>query len=97
MKPFNIFSQPHLHLFPHFSVGDFEYTSESTIFDLMSISLYHGWLVDPQDEATVRAVKSCSYNQLVERIIEMRGSQEEENVTHGEKPCCGCWQVSTCM
>ena len=29
-------------------VQDFEYTKECIIFDLLNISLYHGWLVDPQ-------------------------------------------------
>ena len=29
-------------------VQDFEYTPECIIFDLLNISLYHGWLVDPQ-------------------------------------------------
>lgn len=30
------------------SVVDFEFTSECAIFDLLDISLVHGWLVDPQ-------------------------------------------------
>lgn len=29
-------------------VSDFEYTPECSIFDLLGIPLYHGWLVDPQ-------------------------------------------------
>ncbi|BFZ15787.1 hypothetical protein BsWGS_18826 [Bradybaena similaris] len=61
-------------------VGDFEYTPELIIFDLLGISLYHGWLVDPQDSDTVNAVNQCSYNQLVEKIISLRHSEEEENV-----------------
>ena len=36
------------------SVKDFEYTNESIIFDLFNIALYHGWLVDPQQEDVVR-------------------------------------------
>ncbi|CAG5128275.1 unnamed protein product, partial [Candidula unifasciata] len=62
-------------------VGDFEYTPELIVFDLLGISLYHGWLVDPQDLDTLRAVGQCSYNQLVENIICLRQTQqEEENV-----------------
>ena len=39
------------------------------MFDLLSIGLYHGWLVDPQNTDTVSAVGGLSYNQLVEKII----------------------------
>ena len=38
------------------AVIDFELTSESIIFDLFMIPLYHGWLVDPQQEDVVKAV-----------------------------------------
>ena len=34
-------------------VSDFEYTRECIVFDLLNIQLYHGWLVDPQDQAQV--------------------------------------------
>ncbi|XP_005110657.1 ubiquitin carboxyl-terminal hydrolase MINDY-1 [Aplysia californica] len=63
-------------------VGDFEYTSECIIFDLLELSLYHGWLVDPQDAETVKAVNQCSYNQLVEKIISLKHSEQEDNVTY---------------
>ena len=39
------------------------------MFDLLQIALYHGWLVDPQDEELVKAIDGSSYNQLVEKII----------------------------
>ena len=39
------------------------------MFDLLSIGLYHGWLIDPQNTETVSAVGALSYNQLVEKII----------------------------
>lgn len=29
----------------------------------------HGWVVDPQDEATATAVGTCTYNELVEILI----------------------------
>ncbi|KAL4225687.1 Ubiquitin carboxyl-terminal hydrolase MINDY-2 [Mactra antiquata] len=62
-------------------VRDFEYTSECIIFDLLQISLYHGWLVDPQNSAEVEAVGKCSYNQLVEKIIVQKTSDEPNLVS----------------
>lgn len=62
-------------------VRDFEYTPELIVFDLLGISLFHGWLIDPQDKLTVEAVNQCSYNQLVEKIISLKHSDKEENVT----------------
>ena len=57
-------------------VGDFEYTEDSLIFDLLDISLYHGWLVDPQTTEVAAAVANLSYNQLVETIISNRSSAD---------------------
>lgn len=61
-------------------VCDFEYTPECIIFDLLQIMLYHGWLVDPQNLAEVEAIGTCSYNQLVEKIICNKTSDEPEQV-----------------
>ena len=47
------------------------------------MSLYHGWLVDPQDRECVEAVGSCSYNQLVEKIIAQKSSEKPEEVHEG--------------
>lgn len=57
-------------------VNDFEYTEECLIFDLLNISLYHGWLVDPQTKEVAVAVHGLSYNQLVETIIRDRSSAD---------------------
>lgn len=62
-------------------VRDFEYTSECIIFDLLQIPLYHGWLVDPQNQAEVEAVGKCSYNQLVEKIIVQKTSDQPDLVS----------------
>ncbi|KAH9518719.1 Ubiquitin carboxyl-terminal hydrolase MINDY-2 [Bulinus truncatus] len=62
-------------------VSDFEFTPELIIFDLLGISLYHGWLLDPQDLETVDAVNQDSYNQLVEKIITQKHSEKEEEIT----------------
>ncbi|XP_018424341.1 PREDICTED: protein FAM63A [Nanorana parkeri] len=64
-------------------VGDFEYTPECIVFDLLNIPLYHGWLVDPQSAEAVRAVGKLSYNQLVEKIIMCKHSTDPNQVTDG--------------
>ncbi|GFQ92227.1 ubiquitin carboxyl-terminal hydrolase MINDY-2 [Trichonephila clavata] len=62
-------------------ISDFEYTPECIIFDLLRIPLYHGWLIDPQMLDVVSAVGTCSYNQLVEKIINSKCSLHPEEVT----------------
>ncbi|XP_077115744.1 ubiquitin carboxyl-terminal hydrolase MINDY-1 [Ranitomeya variabilis] len=64
-------------------VSDFEYTPECIVFDLLSIPLYHGWLVDPQSSEAVQAVGKLSYNQLVEKIITCKHSSDPNLVTEG--------------
>ncbi|XP_067282140.1 ubiquitin carboxyl-terminal hydrolase MINDY-1 [Pseudorasbora parva] len=64
-------------------VSDFEYTPECIVFDLLDISLYHGWLVDPQSPEVVSAVGKLSYNQLVEKIIEFKHSTDSSQVSEG--------------
>ena len=51
------------------------------IFDLLGISLYHGWIVDQDDFETVNIVGNCSYNQLVDKIITNKSSNKSEEVT----------------
>jgi hypothetical protein len=55
-------------------VGEFEHTRERNVFDLFNINLYHGWLVDPQQADIIETVKNLSYNQLVEKIINLKTS-----------------------
>ncbi|KAM9244991.1 ubiquitin carboxyl-terminal hydrolase MINDY-1 isoform 1-T4 [Dugong dugon] len=64
-------------------VSDFEYTPECSVFDLLGIPLYHGWLVDPQSPEAVNAVGKLSYNQLVEKIITCKHSSDTNFVTEG--------------
>ena len=65
----------------HFTgVSKFEYTPECIIFDLLTIPLYHGWLIDPQQEEVCAAVNLASYNQLVEMIIANKTSKDSELV-----------------
>uniref|UniRef100_A0A224YDT1 Ubiquitin carboxyl-terminal hydrolase n=1 Tax=Rhipicephalus zambeziensis TaxID=60191 RepID=A0A224YDT1_9ACAR len=62
-------------------VKDFEYTPECIVFDLLRIPLYHGWLLDPESPEILAAVGNCSYNQLVEKIINNKSSTKPELVT----------------
>ncbi|XP_051901794.1 ubiquitin carboxyl-terminal hydrolase MINDY-1 [Pristis pectinata] len=64
-------------------VGDFEYTPECIVFDLLDVPLYHGWLVDPQSHEVMQAVGRCSYNQLVEKIISSKHSTDSALVSEG--------------
>lgn len=59
-------------------IDDFEFTRECTIFDLLDIPLYHGWIVDPQDSDTTNAIGSKSYNTLMEELV----SLETRNQVH---------------
>ncbi len=47
----------------------FEYTSELDIFDLFGINLYHGWLIDPQQQELFENFADKSYNKLVEYLL----------------------------
>lgn len=72
----------------YFRVGDFEFTPECIVFDLLSIGLYHGWLIDPQNTETVSAVGGLSYNQLVEKIIASKqDGAESQLVSEGINFC----------
>uniref|UniRef100_A0A1D2A7R3 MINDY deubiquitinase domain-containing protein n=2 Tax=Auxenochlorella protothecoides TaxID=3075 RepID=A0A1D2A7R3_AUXPR len=51
------------------SIGGFEFTRETGIFDLLNVRLVHGWLVDPQDTVTAQAVGQASYNELILRVV----------------------------
>lgn len=53
-------------------VKGFEFTDEIAIFDLLDISLVHGWLVDPQDTAAA-VLAQKSYNELVEQLVTILG------------------------
>uniref|UniRef100_A0A8C5C9R7 Ubiquitin carboxyl-terminal hydrolase n=1 Tax=Gadus morhua TaxID=8049 RepID=A0A8C5C9R7_GADMO len=66
-------------------VSHFEYTPECIVFDLLDIPLYHGWLVDPQVLApeVLAAVGKLSYNQLVEKIIDYKHSEDSSRVSEG--------------
>ncbi|KAL0054998.1 hypothetical protein WJX82_005576 [Trebouxia sp. C0006] len=54
-------------------VKGFEFTDEIAIFDLMDISLVHGWLVDPEDTAAAASLGQRSYNEVVEQLVMVLG------------------------
>ncbi|KAF6769215.1 hypothetical protein AHF37_11607 [Paragonimus kellicotti] len=64
-------------------VSAFEFTPALSIFDLFKIPLYHGWLVEPEDMALSSIVGGRSYNQLAERIIELKASADPELKNQG--------------
>lgn len=57
-------------------ITDFEYTPECIIFDLLRITLYHGWLIDPDLVELKNAIGGQSYNQLVDTIITQEATNE---------------------
>ncbi len=63
-------------------MDQFEYTRECSIFDLLSIQLFHGWVIDPQNNELKKIVNSnaSSYNQLIEKMIRQKQSKEENLV-----------------
>lgn len=67
------------------SVSGFEFTSESGLFDLLDVQLYHGWLVDPQDTDISEVIGQHSYNQLVEMIINGKASDDHEKTRKGKQ------------
>ena len=60
-------------------MDQFEYTRECSIFDLLNIQLFHGWVIDPQNNELNKIVNSnaSSYNQLIEKMIRQKQSKEE--------------------
>lgn len=69
-----------------FSIDKFEYTRECIIFDLLDIQLYHGWVIDPQNTELEKIINSnaSSYNQLVEKMIHQRQSNQENLVQESQ-------------
>ncbi|KAF1776870.1 Protein of unknown function DUF544 [Phytophthora cactorum] len=72
-----------LRLFGAASITDFEYTVACAAFDMLDIVLVHGWLLDDQDDKTMKVVGNKSYNELIERLVDYRGvlMTEEANET----------------
>ena len=72
-------------------VDGFEFTPEIGLFDLMGVSLYHGWLADPEQRETHQVVSQTNYNQLVSMAIgeaqaETQDGDSSEYQAKGESP-----------
>ena len=63
-----------------YAVDAFEFTKEIEVFELLKVPLYHGWLVDPQEEAVANAVGKLGYNQLADKVINDQTSDDDEKV-----------------
>lgn len=74
------------------SVSGFEFTQEMSIFDLLGVHLYHGWLADPSDPLTHTVVTPFSYNQLVEFAINNFSSSDCQKQQEGTLCVCVCVQ-----
>jgi ubiquitin carboxyl-terminal hydrolase MINDY-1/2 len=67
----------------HFdSVTHFEYTRELDCFDASGVSLYHGWVLDSQDDVTFSVIGSRSYNQVINLCVEYQSLRELLNQPH---------------
>lgn len=56
----------------------FEPTPEVAIFDLLGITLVHGWLVDPEDAETAEALGTRSYNEVLHNRQFLQSAQIRE-------------------
>jgi hypothetical protein len=50
------------------SVEGFEYSPEMSIFDLLDVRVYHGWIVSEDDLSAFPYVSQITYNQAVEKV-----------------------------
>ena len=64
-------------------VDSFEFTRQLATFDLTGMRLLHGWTYDPQDVRVASVVGKLSYNQLIERLINLRSAT---TATEGKQP-----------
>ena len=56
---------------------DYEFTRETATFDILGISLVHGWVRNPDDNELVNVLGAKSYNELVEKIINYQSAEQE--------------------
>ena len=56
---------------------DYEFTREIATFDILGISLVHGWVCNPDDSELVSVLGAKSYNELVEKIINYQSAEQE--------------------
>lgn len=59
-------------------VADFEYTQETTVFDMLDIALFHAWIVPKEDTQSFATIGHLSYNQVVEKLILSQELQQKQ-------------------
>ncbi|CAN6579262.1 unnamed protein product [Malus baccata var. baccata] len=76
-------------------IDDFEFTPECAIFDLLDIPLYHGWIVDPQDDDTANAIGSKSYNALMGELVALETQNMESECKNTPEEDCVDFAAAT--
>ena len=59
---------------------DFEFTAELAVFDLLDVTLCHAWVAGPEHAAARDAIGARSYNQLMERLVELATAEEASSL-----------------
>eukprot|EP00612_Vaucheria_litorea_P004360 CAMPEP_0171460474 /NCGR_PEP_ID=MMETSP0945-20130129/5330_1 /TAXON_ID=109269 /ORGANISM="Vaucheria litorea, Strain CCMP2940" /LENGTH=332 /DNA_ID=CAMNT_0011986673 /DNA_START=144 /DNA_END=1142 /DNA_ORIENTATION=+ len=57
----------------------FEFTEQLSLFDVATINLYHGWVVDEADGNLPKTLASLSYNQLVEKLVQYKTFLQDDS------------------
>ncbi|EGT56147.1 hypothetical protein CAEBREN_19038 [Caenorhabditis brenneri] len=57
-------------------VDAFEFTETLSLFDIVSLKLYHVWLPDPQFPEMYKLISSLNYNELTTRLVDREESVE---------------------
>ena len=61
---------------------DFEFTAELAVFDLLDVTLVHAWVAAGPEHAEARdAIGARSYNQLMERLVELATAEEADRLS----------------
>ncbi|XP_068306001.1 uncharacterized protein [Pyrus communis] len=76
-------------------IDDFEFTPECAIFDLLDIPLYHGWIVDPQDDDTANAIGSKSYNALMGELVALETQNMQSECKNTPEEDCVDFAAAT--
>ena len=76
-------------------VSEFEFTQELSVFDAFGVSLYHGWIADPENRITSELVRPLTYNHICYKIVEydslvevksdFRPSSEDEDIQENNR------------
>jgi hypothetical protein len=53
-------------------INKYEFTNEITIFDILQIPLYHGWLYPDNKDEHIEVISNKSYNHLVYKLVDYK-------------------------